>query len=51
MAWAKGKSEQAIVEGLAKPGSLNPMMSGLSLKEQDRQAMAAWIIAEGKGDK
>jgi mono/diheme cytochrome c family protein len=49
LAWAAGKTELSITQGLANPGALNPMMEGLELQEQERQAMAGWILAEIKG--
>jgi mono/diheme cytochrome c family protein len=51
LAWATGKSAEVIAADLANPGALNSMMGGISLSEQDRRALAAWIVAEGKGAK
>jgi hypothetical protein len=37
--------------GLAELGSLNAMMQGLSLSEQERGALVEWALAEHRGGK
>ncbi len=51
VAWAAGQTESAVSASLAKLGLLNPMMAGLSLNDQERLAMAAWLSAEQTGGK
>ncbi len=50
MAWSKGKSLTAIAEALLALGKLNPMMAGLSLDDNERQAVATWVFSGSKGE-
>jgi mono/diheme cytochrome c family protein len=47
--WAASKSKTDITGGLANLASLNAMMAGLSLDEQERAAIADWILTEQRG--
>ncbi|MBE0576840.1 MAG: c-type cytochrome [Desulfuromonadales bacterium] len=47
--WAGNKSKTDITGGLANLASLNAMMAGLSLDEQERAAIADWILTEQRG--
>lgn len=49
LAWARGKSEAEIAAGLANLGTLNPAMSSVSLKEEDRGHLAAWLQTAAQG--
>ena len=50
LAWSEGKSLAAIAESLLILGKLNPMMAGLSLDEDERLAMATWVLSGSKGE-
>jgi len=49
LAWAQGKNEVAISDGLSQLGSLNSMMEGVSLEEPERMAVAGWLHAASGG--
>jgi mono/diheme cytochrome c family protein len=50
MAWAEGKSVAAISESLLSLVKLNPMMAGLSLHDDERLAIATWVLSGSKGE-
>jgi len=50
MAWAEEKSVAAISESLLSLVKLNPMMAGLSLHDDERLAIATWVLSGRKGE-